>query len=220
MVLGWLIFWAINPLNGLREDECTDAVVEGLPHRDFTVLDELEGTVGDDRIADLDATLLSLLPARGTYIDEHVLLLDDLLPLLLCEDVRRLRRYDPLDVPLAPPDYDALPEKHLVEPASELVEGEEALVSHAGNNEADLVRVTGYENTWLVGATFGNEADGAELIGYHLVRVGRHVLLEEAVNLSLEAGGAESLHHILHKLHRFVVEQLESILVEFIDDLA
>ena len=80
--------------------------------------------------------------------------------------------------------------------------------------------MTGYENTWLVGATFGNEADGAELIGYHLVRVGRHVLLEEAVNLSLEAGGAESLHHILHKLHRFVVEQLESILVEFIDDLA
>ncbi len=73
----------LDAADGLHEDEGADAVVEGLPHRDLTSPDDVEGAPGDDGVADLDAGLLRLLLTRGADVDVHVLHLKDLLPFLL-----------------------------------------------------------------------------------------------------------------------------------------
>ncbi len=140
-LVGVLYPLLLYPSERLHEDEGSYPVVEGLGHRHSSPVYDAEGAPGDCWVPHLDAFLLHLLPARGADVDEHVLLLHDLLPLLLREDVGRLRRHDAVDVPLAAPDGYPLAQKHLVPPAPQRVEGEEALVGHGGDHEANLVRV-------------------------------------------------------------------------------
>jgi hypothetical protein len=169
-------------------------------HGHLAVLDYLAGAPRDHGVSDLDAGLLGLLLACGSDVYEHVLPFNHLLPLLGGQDVRGFGGDDSIYVALACADHHPLAQEHLAPPSAQGVEGEEPLLGDGGYDEPHLVRVPGHEHPRPLRSALGDEGDCAQLVHYHLVGVGLHVLLADGVHLPLEARGSEGLHHPLHEI--------------------
>ncbi len=140
-MLGCPVF--LQLLQGRDHQGYAHPVVEGFGEVGLAVRHLDERSAGVNGIARLDAGGFDFGLAGGADVDVHILLLDHLLALFSRQQVRRLGADDANHIALAGLDDHALPEQHLVEPAAQRQELDEAILGDVLDHEADLVHVPG-----------------------------------------------------------------------------
>jgi hypothetical protein len=180
--LGWAL--VLEVAQHLDDQGAADAVIERLGQVGPGVGQHGEAAIGHDGVAVADAGGHDLGPAGRAEVDVHVLLFDHLVALVGRQQVGRLGADDAQYVPLVGLDQHALAEQHLVPPAAEGQELDEAVVGNVGGDEADLVHVAGEHDLRPVARLVADEA--AELVLGQFAQRG-HVLAETRRALRLRS---------------------------------
>ena len=111
-------------------------VIEGFGQVGFAVRQDLKIGARDDRIPQLHAGFLYLGLAGRADIDVHILALHDLLAFLGGQQMRRLGSDDPGHIAFGCLDQHTLAQQHLVKPAAQGQEFDEAFLGDLFHHES------------------------------------------------------------------------------------
>jgi hypothetical protein len=114
--------------------------------------------LGDYRVAHTYPGFLDFFPGAGSDIDEHLLLLHDLVACLTVQEMWRAGADDTYDVTLMRFDNYAVAQENLVPPASQLHKFEETVLGDETHHEAYLVQVSGEHHPWALSLLPADEA--------------------------------------------------------------
>jgi len=160
----------------IHKQGAANPVVPGLSHKQFLVCHCLEGTEGNNRVSWPYAKLLRLFFTASAYVDEHIILGDNLLALLCRQDVRWLGPNNPGKVPFMGFDNDPLRQKHLIPPATKGLELDEPLLGDKLDHEANFIHVARKHHTGFLSGSSLLADDATQVITVNLA-VGLHLLL-------------------------------------------
>ena len=181
------------------DDGATDAVVEGLAHVVLRAIENDEGGVGNDGVADRDAEGLDFVGVTSAEVEEEIIVVVEELALFVSGgEVSVADDGRGVDGPFGAEDDPTLAHESFIEEVAEGLDGEETIGCDAADEPAEFVHVGVDHDAGAVRALRGD--DGTEAVVGDVVGEGRHVLDHDFTDGLFVAGGAGSFGKFFEEL--------------------